>query len=163
MRCQMAKRDIYRLLDAELGDGRKVQLEEHLRVCVVCQEEAESIRMLHGILRTTGSDTRVSPGFDVAFWNKVHERQKEPWFLKLLKDLESWTPVPALSQAFAVLAIAFLIGGTGGIVSAMSQAQGIQAQRTSIQYLSGFREFKGIPSVSVAAAYLKTIEERTSS
>ena len=101
--------------------------------------------------------------FDNRFWSRVIEHQRQPWLLRLLKDLEFLIPTPNFSQAFAVLVIAFVIGGTGGFFSAfqtLRTPEQVQAQRISVQYLSGFGEFKGVPSTSVAGTYLRTTEER---
>ena len=113
---------------------------------------------LDKLLKESFSPIEPSKDFERVFWQKILERQKEPWFVRVLKDLESLVPFPTPSQAVAFLLVAFFIGGTGGVVSAMNVPTSLKAKRTSVQYLSGFHEFKGIPSSSVAGAYLKTIE-----
>ena len=117
---------------------------------------------LDRLLKESFSTIEPSKDFERVFWQKILERQKEPWFTRVLKDLESFVPFPTPTQAVAFLLVAFLIGGTGGVVSAMNVPTSLEAKRTSVQYLSGFHEFKGVPSSSVAAAYLKTIENRSS-
>ena len=112
---------------------------------------------LDKLLKESFSTMEPSKDFERMFWQKILERQKEPWFVRVLKDLESLVPFPTLSQTAAFVLTAFLIGGTGGVVSAMNAPASLDAKRTSVQYLSGFREFKGIPSSSVAGAYLKTM------
>jgi hypothetical protein len=103
-----------------------------------------------------------SKGFERLFWQKVLEKQKEPWFIRLWKELDSIIPHPSMPQMAMVVLMAFLVGGTGGVVSAMNVPTSLEAKRTSVQYLSGFHEFKGIPSSSVAATYFKTIENGSS-
>ena len=114
---------------------------------------------LDKLLKESFSTIEPSKDFERVFWQKILERQKEPWFVRVLKDLESFIPFPTPVQAMAFVLTAFLIGGTGGVVSAMNVPTSLEAKRTSVQYLSGFHEFKGIPSSSVAATYLKTIDD----
>ena len=126
---------------------------------------------LDRLLKESFSTLEPSKGFERVFWQKILEKsatkapadssfgeQKEPWFVRVLKDLEFLIPFPAPGQAVAFVLVAFLIGGTGGVVSAMNVPTDLEAKRTSVQYLSGFHEFKGIPTSSVAATYLKTID-----
>ena len=113
---------------------------------------------LDKLLKESFSTIEPSKGFEGVFWQKVLGRQKEPWFVRVLKDVESFIPFPTPAQAVAFVLVAFMIGGMGGVVSAINVPTDLEAKRTSVQYLSGFHEVKGIPSSSVAAAYLKTIE-----
>jgi hypothetical protein len=108
------------------------------------------------LLKSGVRDIVPSPGFEARFWSKVAERQRAPRFARLLTDLGSWVPTPNLSGAVAVLVIAFLVGGAGGVASVKNAPPALEAQRSSVQYLSGFREFQGIPASSVAGAYLKS-------
>ena len=147
----------------------------HVEGCLGCRKETKSIQRLNGLLEGFFSPVEPSKDFERVFWRKILERsatkapadssfgeQKEPWFVRVLKDIESLVPLPTPSRAAAFLLVAFLIGGTGGVVSAMNVPTSLEAKRTSVQYLSGFHEFKGIPSSSVAATYLKTIESEDS-
>lgn len=162
MRCKERGRNISQWLDGELKDSESTELEAHLSECLTCKQEVESRKKLDNLIQMANINVEPSSDFEATFWKKVYARGKEPWLSKLLKDIESLIPVPNLSQALAVLLIALFIGGTGGVVSAMNTItpEKLGAQQTSIKYLSGFQEFKGIPSSSVAASYLKTAEER---
>ena len=159
MDCRRAKKDIHRLLDGELMDS---PLERHVAACASCQKEAQSVRAFQGLLRQARVEIQPDIGFDTIFWEKVSKRQKEPWFAGFFRELEFSIPFPTLSQAMAFVFVAFFIGGTGGAVSAMNAAAPSESKKTSVQYLSGFHEFKGVPSSSVTATYLKTIENRSS-
>lgn len=114
------------------------------------------------LLRAGVPEITPSREFDALFWKKAMERQKEPRLVRLFRDLEAWVPTPNFSGAVAVVVIAFLVGGAGGVYSIRNTAPSLEAQRSSVQYLSGFREFQGIPASSVAATYLKTIGEGNS-
>jgi hypothetical protein len=163
MACKYQKK-IYRLVDGELKGADQAQLQKHVEGCLICQKEAGAIQKLTAIIKTSAVSVEPSLNFDGIFWQKVMGREKESWFAKALRHLESLIPAPNFAQAFAILLIALVIGGTGGAVSAMNALtpERLQSGRASIQYLSGFREFKGIPSSSVSAAYLRTTEERAS-
>lgn len=121
-------------------------------------------KWIDDVLKTAPIPIELSETFEASFWKKVYAREQKFWFTKLLRDIESHIPIPTFAQAFAVLLIALLIGGTGGVVSAMNtiNPQTLENERTSIKYLSGFHEFQGIPSSSVAASYMKAVEERYS-
>lgn len=131
----------------------------HVEGCPECQKEAKSIERLDGLLGSSFYTIEPSKNFEQVFWQKVLERQKEPWFVRLLKELDSLIPRPSAPQMAMVALMAFLIGSTGGVVSAMNSTGSLEAERNSVQYLSGFREFKGLPTSSVAASYLKVIED----
>lgn len=112
------------------------------------------------LLRAGVSELTPSTGFEARFWKKVIERQKTPWAVRFFREVESWIPTPSLSGAVASLVIAFLVGGAGGSVyTVRNAADGSDAQRASIRYLSGFQEFQGIPASSIAGTYLKTAEK----
>lgn len=163
MKAHNNKQEIYKWLDGELKGTQKEIFETHSHTCLSCQEEIESITSFHQLLKTVPIHIEPSETFEADFWKKVYARQEESWFTKLLRDIESHIPIPNFAQAFAILLIALLIGGAGGAVSAMNAVtpQKLGSQQTSIKYLSGFQEFKGIPSSSVSASYLKTVDKRS--
>ena len=161
MNCRDSQNYMYQMLDREIPDSVKAKLTSHLEGCATCQGELESVKAFHGILRSYPSTIKPSEGFERLFWQKALERQKEPWFIGLLKELDSLIPHPSTPQLAMVVLTAFLVGGTGGIVSARNStgATGsFEVERNSVKYLSGFHEFKGVPSSSVAASYLKVID-----
>lgn len=160
MNCGSVKKYLSSWVDGELKTSENRGFEEHLASCASCQREEESLKAFSGLLRMSAE--RIEPSFDFEsrFWKKAFEREKEPWLVRILKDFESLIPVPSLGQVFAVLTLALFIGGASGVVSATNTLtpDRIQGSKESVQYLSGFREFGGIPSPSVAGAYLKTVQ-----
>lgn len=162
MKCQLIQKNIDRWLDGNLQEPLKREVELHVKVCFFCKKELETTETLQKILRTPSATIEPSSDFDAIFWNKVYERSKKPWFSKLLTNLEWTIPIPNLSQAFATLAIAFLVGSAGGLFSVLNTQASDLSRKLSppVQTLSGFHEFKGIPSFSVAGAYLTMLEER---
>jgi len=133
-----------------------------------CKPAKKSVRQwtegeFETLLRAGVPEITPSREFDARFWEKVTERQKEPRLIKLFRDLEAWIPTPNFSGAVAVVLIAFLVGGASGVYSIKSAPPSLESQRSSVQYLSGFREFQGVPASSVAATYLKTIDQGISS
>lgn len=159
MDCRDSKKTIYQMLDGEAPDAVRAELTLHVEGCSACREESKSINVFHSVLKSNLARIEPSKGFERIFWQKVLERQKEPWFVRLLKELDSLIPRPSNPQVAMVVLTALLIGGTGGVVSARSVTGSFEAERTSVQYLSGFREFKGVPSSSVAVSYLKAIDK----
>ena len=163
MDCRVIKKSLYWLADGELGKPEEKAVREHLVACHICRQELKSIQEFQGILKAGKGTIEPSAGFEAGFWNKLTERQREPWLTRLLKELESLLPHPSMPQMAMVVLMAFLIGSTGGVVSAMNAPSSLDAERSSIQYLSGFHAFKGVASSSVAAGYLKIMEEGGSS
>lgn len=166
MNCKIAKKNISSWVDGELKSSDQREFEGHIANCASCQQEAESLKAFNSLLRVSAERIEPTFDFDSRFWKKAFEREKEPWFARVLKDLESLIPTPNFRQAFAVLSLALLIGGAGGAVSAMNStntAGRLSGGREAVQYLSGFREFGGLPSSSVAATYLRTGQEGKSS
>lgn len=162
MECKSVKRSIGRWVDGELDGVLKASLEEHLRGCFSCQKEAKAFQGVSQILRQTVDSVEPSRNFDVVFWNKVSERQRTPWFTRLLKDLEVLMPVPNLRQAVVFALLAFFIGNLGGITAQMNKGAAFDVSAASVHSLSGFKEFKGIPSNSIASTYLRIIEKEVS-
>lgn len=106
---------------------------------------------LDSLLKSAFSPAEPSKGFDGLFWNKVAKRRRTPWLQRVFQDFEFWLPTPSFAQGFAVLLVAFVVGsGSGLFLSGQGQSRPF----------SGFDEPGGIPSVSLAGAYLKTTQER---
>lgn len=162
MNCKYQK-NIYRLVDGKLKGAEQAQFQKHLQGCFICQKEVGAIQKLNALIKTSAVSVEPSPNFDGIFWQKVLQRENEPWFARVLRRLENLIPAPNFAQTFAVLLFALLIGGTGGFVATANtiSPEQMQASRTSIKYLSGFQEFAGVPSSSVAANYLKMTEGKS--
>ena len=107
------------------------------------------------LLKTAKGGT-ISPStdFEPRFWEAVEHRRQSPWFLKWLEELQVLVPAPMAAPMAATLLVVFLVGGATGTVSAMSERTAPAGQS-----LSGFGEFKGLPTVSVTAAYLGALEK----
>lgn len=161
MNCKHQK-DIPKWVEGELKDFLGSAFEKHFVDCVVCQKEVEWLKKLNQLIFLSAPSIEPSPNFDGIFWQKVLQREKESWVAKVLRGLDAFIPTPNFSQILAILLVAFFMGGTGGLVATVTALapESRQSQRESIQFLSGFKEFAGIPSSSVAASYLKTARER---
>lgn len=159
MNCGSVKKYLSSWVDGESEISDPKAFEEHLAGCSSCQREEESFKAFSGLLRMSAERIEPSFDFDSRFWKKAFEREKEPWLVRILKSLETLVPAPNFGQVFAALTLALLIGGASGVVSATNTLtpDRIQGSKESIQYLSGFREFGGVPSPSVAGVYLKTV------
>lgn len=111
------------------------------------------------LLKSSVSKIEPSGDFEQRFWNKVLERPR-PWFQMLAGYVESLMPVPGAYQVAGVLLLSFFIGSAGGVLAVMAgPSQARIEDRQLIRYLSGFPEYQGVPSVSVAGSYLKNISE----
>lgn len=164
MNCKHQK-NIYQWVDGELRDVGRLAFEKHLSACLICQKEVQVLQKLNLLIRTNVVAIDPSPNFEGIFWQKVLQREKESWLSKVFRRLDSFVPTPNFAQAFAILFMALFIGGTGGFVATANTLtpEQMQAKKASVKYLSGFQEFAGIPSTSVAASYLRGASERESS
>lgn len=163
MRKHIRSREIDRWLDGELGVEKGERVGAHVKECHGCFNEVEKLRAFREILRTKEEPVGVSPSFEGTFWAKVYERQREPWYVRMVQDLEALIPTPSLAQVAAVLAVAFLTGSGGGILSAIQSGAPVSREVSPLVSFSGFREYKGIPQPAVSANYLKMVEENLGS
>ncbi|TDI96981.1 MAG: zf-HC2 domain-containing protein [Deltaproteobacteria bacterium] len=74
MNCKDAQYNINRWLDGELEEKLSIQLEEHLKTCVICKKEEWKARELNGIL-SMAYPNKLPSGFDNKFWEKEVERR----------------------------------------------------------------------------------------
>lgn len=154
------KKILYKWLDGELSGPEREACEAHLKACLSCRKDLDSLKAFHDLVQGSSHSIEPSGSFDSAFWKKAYEREdRKTWLSKARRSLESLFLVPNLSGAMAVLTIAFLIGSAGGAVSGLD-AHGSESEPAAT--LSGSPEYRGIPDSSIAASYLKTIEGRTS-
>ena len=158
MRCGAFERQIDRWLDRKLGVGEKVDFQTHRDQCGPCRTALESAQKLEALIKIAPGQIAPPRNFEALFWARLSERQKEPWILRIRRECLSLLPVPSRTEALAFALVAFIIGAGGGAISASGVAGQFEAERNSIQYLSGFREFKGMPVSSVSANYLRAIE-----
>ena len=162
MNCKHARRNISSWLDGELKDSQKAGLEAHLRGCVSCCGESNKLKTLCQVLREDTPLIEPSKNFNTVFWSKVSGRQNIPWFTRLLGDLEVFIPAPNLRQAVTFALLAFFIGNIGGLASMLPRQVFTGSSTASLRHFSNLQEFKGLPSYSLAASYLKITEKGTS-
>lgn len=164
MNCTHHK-NIDRWVDGELKEVDRLEFQQHLSLCALCQKEVQALKELNHLIRASAVSVEPSLNFEGQFWQNLLEKKEESWVAKVLRHLDSLIPTPNFAQAFATLLIALFIGGTGGFVATAStfSPEQIQANREAVQYLSGFPEFKGIPDSSIAASYLKAAPGRKDS
>ncbi len=156
--CGNSLRDLSRWVDGELKDNEGRNLAAHIETCAYCRKEVAVFQLLNQALRSSSENLQVSRGFETVFWKKVSDRQRVPWFTRVLNDLEALVPVLNLKQAAAFTLLAFFIGNMGGVALGLGQGA-LAASPASLQHFSSVQEFKGIPPYSFAAAYLKTVEK----
>ena len=165
MKCSAAKKQISLWLKDALEPAQKAELQTHWTGCAACSREAESSRKLEFLLRAEQASIQPSAAFEANFWRKASEPQSASWVNRIFEMLDFMLPSPSFSQALAAVLIGLLLGGAGGILSAVGTA--IPAHREILfpgaHDLTGFSEFKGLPSSSLAAAYLQTVEKKGAS
>lgn len=154
--CGKNLRDLSRWVDGELKGKEGRNFAAHVGTCAYCQKEAALFRSLNQVLVSSYDNIQVSRGFETIFWKKVSDRQRAPWFISLLSDLETLLLALNARRAVVFALLAFFIGNMGGVVSTVGLGAFASAPPASIRHFSGLQEFKGIPLNSLAATYLKT-------
>ena len=161
-KCGKNLRDLSRWVDGELKEEEGRNFSAHIETCAFCREEAAVFRAINGVLRSAKVNIQASPGFETVFWEKIFDRQRSPWLVRFLNNLEVLIPAPNLRRAVAFSILAFFIGNMGGVVGGLGQGASTAVFPASIRHFSSMQEFKGVSSYSLAAVYLKTIEKEVS-
>ncbi len=156
MKC-LHKTEIMRWVDGEFEKASGI--EEHLRTCSACREAVSAAQKLRDLLKETGYSLVPSEEFESGFWQKVNASIKEPWYRKVLAEMDALIPRRALSPAWTVLLAAVLVGGSGGFFSGLYSGSQGRAD-ISLRHITGYSDYKGLPASSVAAAYLQWMERK---
>lgn len=158
MNCRNIQRIKYAFQDGALSEIQTRSVEAHLKICLSCGEAYRESLALNKMLRVGQPVIEPSPGFEARFWARVRERETEGWLAKLDRFLADILPVPQLAPVAAFLLAAFLIGSAGGFVSFIDLANDAYRETVQVIPLSGFQEYKGVPSSSLTGTYLRAIE-----
>lgn len=144
MKC-LQKSDIAKWVDGEIAQSSV--LLEHMNSCLACQSELLSAQRVRALLKTSSPAIDPSSSFDSGFWGKVNASIEEPWYRRVLAEMEELIPKMTLAPALAALMVALLVGGASGFGSSLSQGS-----------VPNSGDYKGLPAGSVAAAYLQSME-----
>ena len=158
-KCGKSLRDLSRWVDGAFKGKEGMDLADHIKTCAFCQKEAAIFQSLNRTLQSSRENIQVAPSFETVFWEKVSDRQRIPWLARFLNGLEVLVPTSNLRQAVAFSILAFFIGNMSGVGWELGQGALATASLASTRYFSSLQEFKGVPSYSLGAVYLKTIEK----
>lgn len=164
MKNHLKKKILYQWLDGELKEKEKAVCEAHLSSCRRCQDEIAALKAFSQVLKASASTIHPSESFELNFREKLAAKNAESWLSKLTRffeDLRLSLPVPSFAQSLAAIVLAVFIGGTGGLLSSVTERQ--LNNEKAMYHLSGFDEYKGIPTISLTGTYLKLIEGQESS
>lgn len=154
MKCRAARKHISPWLDDALSPAARAGLEAHAKICADCAAEVSREKKLRALLRAEQPLIQPSADFERNFWRKASESSKESRW--------GWLWEGSFAQAAAAVILGLLVGGAGGALSLWGSnvlQRGPDAIVTA-HSLTGFSEYKGLPSASLAAAYLQTEEKR---
>ena len=162
MKCMAARKQISPWLDNASSPAARAGLEAHAKVCAACAAEVSREKKLRALLRADQPLIQPSADFERNFWREVSESPRESRWSWLWESIETVLPSPSFAQALAAVLLGLLVGGAGGAISLWSAAipqRGPDVIVTA-HSLTGFSEYKGLPSASLAAAYLQSEEKR---
>ncbi len=157
MKC-LEKEQIAKWVDGELEKSPAVQ--EHLETCSACQAQLTSEQEIRNLLKATAFSIEPSERFESGFWQKVNASIKEPWYRKVLAEIDALIPRRAFSPVWAVLLVAMLVGGSGGFLTQLYSFDNQGAGNLSLRRVAGYADYKGLPVSSLAAAYLQWMERK---
>lgn len=162
MKCKAARKQISRGLDDALSPAAKAGLQSHVESCAACAAEVTREKKLRALLRAERPLLQPSENFERTFWRKASESPKEFRWSWLWESIESVLPSPSFAQAAAAILLGLLVGGAGGALALWGAGVSPRGPEVSlaVHSLTGFTEYKGLPSASLTAAYLQTEEKR---
>lgn len=108
-------------------------------------------KKLSDLIRRAFMPTEPSRSFDQTFWQKIAERKAEPFAARVWRSVSGLLPAPSLAPVFAAAFLAFVLGGTAGVMNEIRSPGPVSAASRT---LSGFSEYRGVPSLSLAGSYL---------
>lgn len=109
MECREAMELLSPYLDGELSAAETEALETHLKMCVTCREEMETLRLISGALQAGADTVQAPPGFAGGVVAALG-RRRLPWYTRLPGV---WKQAVAAAAALALIAAGSLHMGLG--------------------------------------------------
>lgn len=141
MKCREVRKNLSVYLDNQLQiTDDRLQIEEHLRSCLSCQEEYNLLQRVDGLLEKIEP---ITPGvnFHRELWRKVHSLRSETW----LEKLGTFFPFPLTAKIVFVLLAGIFIGTVGFFIR---KEKIVQEFRNDYSFSVGLRSFADIPTNS---------------
>ena len=112
MKCTEVKENLDALLDGEIADSSASEIENHLKICAVCETEYENLRNL-GAIRRQNLRMSAPDSLDAKVFSAFRDFQTEKraaQFTKVRAAKIGWFGVPRFAFAAAFLLFALGIG-----------------------------------------------------
>ena len=157
MRCEKVKEKLSALLDNELENKKRQEIEQHLAECSGCKREMKLLTQTWNALEVW---EKIEPldNFEARFWQRVREKElRQPIFQRLLK-----IALPAPAMALIIIAIG-LLGGIylGNILylneTKVSTDESLSLGKENFLYLDNFEDF---PPESLGGIYISLTSQR---
>lgn len=152
MKCNKVRKNLSAYLDNQLpitpalhdlaGGDYRLQIEEHLRSCLSCQEEYNLLQHLDGLLEKIEPIT-PSVNFHQELWRKVHSLKEETWLEKLGTFFPS--PLPLTAKITIILLVGIFFGTASFLIR---KEKIVQEFRNDYSFSVGLRSFADIPTNS---------------
>jgi len=141
MKCRKVRKNLSAYLDNQLQiTDYRLQIEEHLRSCLSCQEEYNLLQRIDGLLEKI-EPIEPTETFLPRLWQKIHYFGKERWFEKL----GTFFPFPLSAKVAFVFLLGVFIGTTGFFIR---KEKIVQEFRNDYSFSVGLRSFADIPTNS---------------
>lgn len=113
MKCREAMELFSPYLDGELTAAEGAALEAHLKMCVTCREEMETLCMISGVLGAEADTVSAPPGFSGGVMRAIGKQHRGPWYGRLPG---LWKQAVAVAAALALIAAGSLQMGLGQLL-----------------------------------------------
>jgi len=141
MKCRKVRKNLSAYFDNQLQiTDYRLQIEEHLRSCLSCQEEYNLLQRVDGLLERI-EPIELTETFHPRLWQKIHFPRKERWFEKF----GTFFPFPLTAKIVFVLFAGIFIGTVGFFIR---KEKIVQEFRNDYSFSIGLRSFADIPTNS---------------
>lgn len=152
MECKRVKENLSAFIDNELEGKKRLEIEEHLADCPVCNQEAKLLTQAWNALEVW-EKIKASDSFEVRFWQRVREREQRQFLPQRLFRKIIQIPVPV--AAAIVLVIGLLLGNYLGNILYPKETK---ASKEKINFLY-LDNFKDLPPESIGGVYISLVSQ----
>jgi anti-sigma factor RsiW len=150
MKCSKIKKRLTAYLDGELSDEEQQVISEHVKSCVSCQQELESLKIVSRTLADL-DDVEVTPYFRIHLKTRLRDEKtgdgKTFSFLEWIRR----ATIPVAAAALFIFSIA--AGGQLGRAIYRKTTQTTRAQAAEIDYIAGISGLEEMSGMSFSDMY----------
>ncbi|HID93111.1 MAG TPA: hypothetical protein EYP60_03340 [bacterium (Candidatus Stahlbacteria)] len=152
MECKRIKEKLSAFIDNELEEKKRLEIEQHLADCPVCNQEVKVLTQAWNALEVW-KKIRASDSFEARFWQRVREREQRQFLPQRLFRRIVQIPVPV--AAAIVLVIGLLLGNYLGNILYPKETKAAK-EKINFLYLDNFKD---LPPESIGGVYISLVSQ----